>query len=314
MGVYLKLKVFDAHCDLLSKLFENREANFVKGSSDLQVTLKSLQDGCVKVQVFAIYIPANIHPSMKFEAALAQANLFFEKVIKEAGLKHIKEYDDILNLKKNEIGAVLALEGCDCIDQDILKLQTLLRMGVKSVGLTWNYANAVADGAMEPRGAGISLFGKEVVNVLNENNIWCDVSHLSDNGFWDVIEIARYPVATHSNSRVLTPHPRNLTDEQFKALVYRDAVVGMNFHTPFLTDKPQSQISDIIRHIEHFCELGGVKNVGMGSDFDGSEKPPTRLRNPSDYAHLTNELLKFYKETEVNGFLFENFARKVGSR
>jgi membrane dipeptidase len=312
-GVYEKLKVFDAHCDLLSKLFENREADFVKGSQDLQVTLKSLQDGCVKVQIFAIYIPSNIHPSMKFEAALAQVNLFFERVIKEAGLKHIKDHEDILDLKKNEIGAILALEGCDCIDQDILKLQTLLRMGVKSVGLTWNFANAVADGAMEPRGAGISLFGKEVVNVLNENKIWCDVSHLSDKGFWDVIEIARYPVATHSNSRVLTPHPRNLTDEQFRALVHQDGVVGLNFHTPFLTDKSQSQISDVIRHIEHFCELGGVKNVGMGSDFDGTEMLPTQLKSPSDFALLTNELLKFYNEAEVSGFMFENFARKIGS-
>lgn len=305
------MKVFDAHCDLLSKLFEDKNASFVCGNENLQVTLKRLKEGGVKVQIFAIYIPTSIHPSMKFEAALAQANLFFEKVIKDAGLKQIRTQKDILNLKENEIGAMLALEGCDCIDQDILKLQTLLRMGVKSVGLTWNFANAVADGALEPRGAGISLFGKEVIHILNENKIWCDVSHLSDRGFWDAIELAKFPVASHSNSRTITPHPRNLTDEQFKALINRDGVVGINFHTPFLTENSQSQISDVIRHIEHFCELGGVKHIGIGSDFDGTEMLPIHLENPSDFPNLIQELLKYYNETEVRGFMFDNFDRKI---
>ncbi|MDF2556655.1 MAG: rane dipeptidase [Bacillales bacterium] len=305
------MKVFDAHCDLLSKLFENKTNNFLSDNDNLQVTLKSLQEGCVKVQTFAIYIPTNIHPSMRFEAALSQANLFFEKVIKEAGLKQVVTHEDIQKLEDNEIGAMLALEGCDCIDQDILKLQTLLRMGVRSVGLTWNFANLVADGAMEPRGAGLSLFGRGIIEVLNENKIWCDVSHLSDRGFWDVIELADFPIASHSNSRALTPHPRNVTDEQFKALVERKGVVGINFHTPFLTEKSNSQISDVIRHIEHFCELGGVEHIGIGSDFDGTEMLPMYLKNPSDFPNLVNELLKYYSESEVRGFMYDNFAKKL---
>ena len=108
-------------------------------------------------------------------------------------MKLIRSHGDIAALEENEIGAILTLEGCDCIGQDLLKLQTLLRLGVTSVGLTWNYANMVADGALEQRGAGVSSFGQEVIRLLNAQSIWCDVSHLSEAAFWDTIQLADSP-------------------------------------------------------------------------------------------------------------------------
>ena len=100
---------------------------------------------------------------MRFSAALQMVNLFYEKILVEREMKLIRSQADIYTLKENEIGAILTLEGCDCIGQELLKLQTLLRLGVTSVGLTWNYANMVADGALEQRGAGVSGFGQEVI-------------------------------------------------------------------------------------------------------------------------------------------------------
>ncbi len=303
------MRVFDAHCDLLMKLFEDKHADFVQGIGDLQVTLPKLEAGNVCVQIFAIYIPEKVHPDMQFQAALAQVDLFHERVIRQAGLKHIKTHQDIATLQSGEIGAILALEGCDSIGNDLLKLQTLIRLGVRSVGLTWNFANLVADGVIEPRGAGLSLFGLEVVQVLSDAHIWCDVSHLSEKGFWEVLERTDYVVATHSNAKAIMPHVRNLTDDQFCALVRKNSVVGVNFVPYFLTSDVEAGINDILRHIDHFCSLGGQKHIGFGADFDGISVTPRGLSGPEDYVQLHLALLKYYKPSEVDDFLFGNFAR-----
>ncbi len=312
------IQVFDAHCDLLMKLFEDPSADFDKGTGDLQVTRAGLEKGHVKVQIFAIYIPDAVHPSMRFEAALAQVDLFYRKVIKQAGLKQIKSKQDILSLQENEIGAILALEGCDVIGDDLLKLRTLFHLGVRSVGLTWNHPNLVADGAGEPRGGGLTQFGQEVVNELNAQHMFCDVSHLSEKGFWDVITLAEKPVATHSNSRALImqqksqvkwPLARSLSDEQFIAIAQRNGVVGVTFVPDFLTTKPEANVDDVLRHIEHYCSLGGQKHIGIGADFDGIQETPIDLRGPQDFGHLQNELLKRYSEGEVADFLYNNFVR-----
>ena len=162
-------------------------------------------------------------------------DIFYEKILVEREMKLIRSHDGYWSLKRNEIGAILTLEGCDCIGQDILKLKTLLRLGVTSVGLTWNYANLVADGALEPRGAGVSGFGQEVIRLLNEKSIWCDVSHLSEAAFWDTIKLANYPIASHSNVYNLCAHPRNLKDAQIQALLKKNAVIGVTFVPQFLT-------------------------------------------------------------------------------
>lgn len=165
------LNYFDGHCDVLYKMFIDKTINF-QNSDKLHVTKSNLQKGGAKIQCFAIYVPESVHPDMRFEAALSMATIFYDKILQpNADLKFIRSQKDIKELKNGEIGALLTLEGCDAIGGDLLKLKTLLRLGVSAVGLTWNYANAVADGALEPRGAGLSLFGRETVKLLNKQAI-----------------------------------------------------------------------------------------------------------------------------------------------
>ena len=163
----MELPIFDAHCDVLMKLYVDRKISFIN-RNQLHVTKQSLINTGAKVQCFAIYIPESVQPEQRFAAALQMVDLFYEKVLKEREMKLVCSRADIAALKEGEIGAILTLEGCDCIGQDLLKLKTLLRLGVTSVGLTWNYANLCADGALEPRGAGITSFGGEVISLLNE--------------------------------------------------------------------------------------------------------------------------------------------------
>lgn len=304
------MKIFDAHCDVLYKMFLNPKINF-KDSSKLQVTFEQLVATDAKVQCFAIYIPESIHPDMRFQSALYMVEIFYEKIIKAfPQLKLITCQEDITSLTSDQIGAVLTLEGCDAIGSDLIKLKSLIRLGVSSVGLTWNFANSVADGVLEERGAGLSRFGKDVLKILNETQTWCDVSHLSERGFWDVMEWGDYPVASHSNCYSLCPHPRNLTDDQIKAVIQRNSVIGITFVPDFLSSNQAASITDILRHLEHICSLGGEEHVGFGSDFDGIDRFVINLASLREYEALVNELLKYYPNKQVENFLFYNMVRR----
>lgn len=305
------MKVFDGHCDVLYQLFMDPELDFVK-SPKLQVNLEKLKASGTKIQLFAIYVPESVHPDLRFEAALRMVDLFYEKVLlPNPKIKLIKDKEGIGELAQDEIGAVLTLEGCDAIGQDLLKLRTLLRLGVRAVGLTWNYGNYAADGALEERGAGLSRFGRQAVQLLNETQTVCDVSHLSEKGFWDVMESARYVFASHSNSHSLCQHPRNLKDEQIKALIERNSIMGITFVPEFLTGKKEAEISDVLRHLEHVCSLGGADHVGFGSDFDGIEFTVNRLAGNEQYENLWNELQKYYSDIQVRKFMFDNMASRL---
>ncbi|KAF0995588.1 hypothetical protein BJQ97_02250 [Geobacillus sp. TFV-3] len=255
--------IFDAHCDVLMKLWQDRSLSFYDGAS-LHVTLSGMAEAGVKVQCFAIYIPETVPEEARFTVALEMVDIFFSRVIEAfPSMKFVRTKHDIASLKEGEIGAMLTLEGCDAIGSSLVKLKTLLRLGVASVGLTWNFPNAVADGAWEKRGAGLTAFGRQVVELLNEAKRWVDVSHLSEKAFWDVIEMARFPIASHSNAYRLCPHPRNLTDEQINALIEKDGLIGVNFVPYFLTmDKNGATIADVLRHLDHICALGGNKTSG----------------------------------------------------
>ena len=140
----------------------------------------------------------------KFHEALRQIDYFYEEVLaKNPEMKHLKTWPDFDELQEGEIGAFLTLEGVDPIGDDLAKLRTLFQLGVLSVGLTWNHANLAADGVEEPRGCGLSRLGKEIVQLNNQYRVFTDVAHLSERGFWDVMEQADYPIASHSNAKAL---------------------------------------------------------------------------------------------------------------
>jgi membrane dipeptidase len=301
------MKIFDAHCDAIWKMWENQALSF-KDSMELHVTWDGLKEGNAKVQCFAIYIPEKVRKESAFFVALEMIDLFYEKILcRFPKLKLVTTKRDIAQLKEDEIGAILTLEGCDAIGDSIERLRTLYRLGITSIGLTWNYANAAADGILEERGAGLSKFGKRVVRENNDYFIWTDVSHLSEKGFWDVMNIGEYVIASHSNCKAVCNNPRNLTNDQIHALIQKDSAIGITFVPQFLTDAKESTITDVLRHVEHYCSLGAVNNIGFGSDFDGVDYTVKKLNRYEDYAQLVNTLLKYYSETDVRGFLFDNF-------
>lgn len=308
------------HCDALFKmqvakrdsLYHKPLLNFTD-AKELDANYQRLQAGGVKVQFFAIFLHPDLPSDEKWQHAMEQVDLFHSEIIqKNLLMRHIQNWQDIHELKDDEIGAVLTLEGAEPIGNDIGKLRHLYRLGVRSVGLTWNFANLCADGAGETRGAGLTLFGKDVVSVNNENRILTDVSHLSEKAFWDVMELADYPFASHSNARALCDHPRNLSDKQARAMFNQKAMINTVFFPSFINaDSEQATIPDLIRHIDHFCSLGGVEHIGFGSDFDGIKIFTEGLKNAGDYPNLINELQKHFTESQVEGFAYQNFMNHL---
>lgn len=314
------MKIIDTHCDALLKLqMAKRGSHYnvaplhFRQAEEIETNVMRLKKGGVKVQFFAIFIEPDIPSDQKWQHALEQVDLFYTEILaKNPEIVHIKKWRQIHNLKAGEIGAVLTLEGADAFGSDMSKLRHLYRLGVLSVGLTWNNANLCADGAGEPRGAGLTLLGKEIVKLNNENYIFTDVSHLSERGFWDVMELADYPLASHSNARSLCDHPRNLTDEQVSSMFNHNGLIHLVFNPPFIIqDSEQTTIADLIKHIDHLCFLGGVNQIGFGSDFDGISCFVKELEHAGQYQNLINELLKFYTEDEVKGFAYQNFINHL---
>ncbi|CQR47621.1 Membrane dipeptidase (Peptidase family M19) [Paraliobacillus sp. PM-2] len=301
--------IIDAHCDVLLKLWSDN-LDF-KTSEKLQVNLKKWRESPVKVQCFAIFVPAEVKEERRFQVALEMITIFFEKIIEPyEDIKFIANKGDLESLKENERGAMLTLEGCHVIGDDINKLKTLLRLGVRAVGLTWNQANAVADGIGEKRGAGLSSFGEEVVALLNQENIWVDVSHLSYQGFFDVMKQAKYVMASHANVLHLCSHPRNLDHEQIQAIIHKNGWIGVTF-VPFFTKEQQTvTYYDTIQHVLAYIHAGAETCLGFGSDFDGIDQYIVGLESMEGYRILSDELKNKLTERQWKNIAYQNFINK----
>ncbi|KXH80689.1 dipeptidase [Sporosarcina sp. HYO08] len=302
------MNIIDLHCDVLLHLYESKGKIKFKDSPELDTSYEKMKKGGMKVQAFAIFIWPEMKSDSKFQSALDQIHYFYTDVLaNNPKMKLIRDWSDFDTLADDEIGALLTLEGVDAIGNDLHKLSILHQLGVRSIGLTWNNANLAADGAGEPRGAGLTSFGKEIVQFNNRHKILTDVSHLSDQAFWDVMEIADYPIASHSNARALCNHPRNVTDDMAKAMFAKNGLIHVVYNPPFIKKQGDSTIADLIAHIDHFCALGGEKQIGLGSDFDGISSKIIDLEDASKHQNLINELLKRYPEETVKGFAYQNF-------
>lgn len=310
------MNIVDLHCDVLEKLTRFEDANY-RVDSRLHASLNNLKAGKVKVQVFAIFVHSNIPDNEKFLAAARQIEAFQTKVLTEPEMVHITDWKQLDELEEGQIGAVLSLEGCDCIGEDIEKLKYILNAGVKLVGLTWNHENAVAYGTSEDASKGLKPFAKTVIDLLNERDIIIDVAHLNEQGFFDLLPLAKNLIASHCNSREICHHPRNLSDKQVKELVRYGGRIHVVYYPPFIEkDKESATIKDLVKHVEHLASLVGIEYIGFGSDFDGMDPLYVpELSNAAEYQNLIQALLKRFTHEEVRKMAsggFRDYAMKIG--
>ncbi|KXG43463.1 dipeptidase [Tepidibacillus decaturensis] len=299
--------IIDAHTDVLWKMLNYPDIDFYEASNQLDVNFPNMEKGNIDVQVFAIFV-STYSKTSRFSIAMQSIDDFYEKILRSNQIQLATNFKQIESgLKLGRKIALLSLEGAEAIEGDLRKLRAFYRLGVRAMGLTWNHANEVADGVGESRNGGLTSFGRLVVEEMNRLGMMIDVSHLAETGFWEVIELTKAPIiASHSNSRQICNHPRNLTDEQIQAIIENGGMIGVTFVRDFTAHKEDPNIEDLVKHIEHIAELGGISNIGLGSDFDGAT-PVVGLENASRINCLTNVLSKHYPDDQVQGILGKNW-------
>ena len=217
--------------------------------------------------------------------------------------------DLILAAKENKQGVFLSLEGPEAVNCDPDRLDELKDLGFLMTTLTWNYPNALAG----PHGTDLGLTdqGKAYVRRAQELGILIDVSHLSEKAFWELCDITMAPiVASHSNSRAVCNHSRNLTDKQFQVICNFGGLVGLNLYAPFLNESGRADFSDVKRHLDHFLELGGQHHIALGGDLDGCDSLPTGFRGVENYNDLGRWLMQQgMEELTVNNVFNNNAVR-----
>ena len=197
-----------------------------------------------------------------------------------------------------KLAAILVIENSDGVERSLNILKSLHHLGVRSIGLTHDPTSwAAAGNAETDSGGGLTRFGVQLVKEMNRLGMLVDVSHISEHGFWNVLEIAERPViASHSNCKALCGHPRNLTDEQIKRIAQNGGVIGATFVTWFIDDDAPS-FSRYIDHIDHIVNLVGDDHVGIGSDFDGGGE---QLRDATEFPKITEALLERGYSPEID--------------
>jgi len=268
-------KYIDLHCDTLAEGVELGKKNIVI-FPERCVDILRLEKGGAKAQFFAAYLDQDKSQDT-WADFLAMHDLLETTAASTDKIAITHNYDELqANDNKGIISAFLTVENGCLVEGDFDKLKQLKNMGVSLITLTWNQTNCFGNphsGKAEEMSLGLTPFGKEAIEVMNDLGIIIDVSHLSDGGFYDVASISKKPfVASHSDCRSISPHTRNLTDEMIKVLADKGGIAGLNFAPDFLEpdmSKEHSRIEMMVKHVHHMINLGGIEFVGIGTDFDG---------------------------------------------
>lgn len=266
------MKLFDLHCDTLYRAFFENGGLF---NNDFHISFDRIDSIEPYIQCMAIWVPdefRNKNAIQLFENCRKKLN----DELKDTNIKIICSQDDIIEIEsKKGKGVVLTVEGGAVLGGKLENVDYLAKCGVKIMTLTWNGNCELGDGIGVEGAKGLTDFGKSVVAKMEQNGIIVDVSHSSVPMFYDVAELSTRPFcATHSNSKQICPHRRNLTDEQFSIIRDKGGIVGLNLSRGFLReDEDKACMLDVLRHAEHFLSLGGEKTLAIGTDFDGTDIP-----------------------------------------
>ena len=302
--------IFDGHNDLLSRIATEQcsIADVQNGYSRGHLDLPRAQKGRLGGGLCAIFVdndgfdlsgllqqmehppyllpmPPDIPPEQASPRALEQASILQQ--MHQQGIVHLCTDTRTLAQKINQpdlFAAVLHLEGAEPIDNDLQNLDTLYKLGLRSLGSHWSRNNRFGDGvpfaypASPDLGDGLTPLGRDLIRQCNQIGIMLDVSHLNLKGFNDLARITTAPiVASHSNAHALSPHSRNLTDHQLDTIRESDGLVGVNFSNAMLRadgrQSPDTPLEEIVRHLRYLIERLGETRVALGSDFDGATIP-----------------------------------------
>lgn len=314
------MRIIDLHCDNLMWYLISEKHSL---QDDLrQISERKLKEGGALAQCFALFIPREKGDSKEeqIEDCYRRYDKLYHYYMKSLEMNHtwLKSALSVKEIEENQqagmISAVLTVEDGTFLGKQVERIDEAYQRGVRMFGLTWNteneigYPNSVDDRLHKK---GLKPFGYEAVTRMNELGMIVDVSHLNEGGFWDVAHCSQKPfIASHSCVRSLCNHQRNLTDDQIRAVGDAGGVIGMNLMPMFVREQADYvTIEEILCHIRHIADKGGIDAVSLGSDFDGMGDARPEVEHYGRYPGMTAALEKYFSSGEIEKICYRNALR-----
>jgi membrane dipeptidase len=359
-ALHKTLLVFDGHNDLPWEMRQKAASSFdqadiAKGVPKFQTDIPRLKAGNLGAQFWSVYVPSS---TMKDRRAA-------HSVLEQIDLVHrmVKRYpetfelaltaDDIVRIRKSgKIASLIGMEGGHAIENSLGLLRMYHSLGARYMTLTHSDTLDWADAATDTaRHGGLTPFGEEVVQTMNELGMLVDISHVSAETMKDALRVSKAPViASHSSAFAIAPHPRNVPDDVLLLIKQNNGVVMVNYYPAFIVPEaarimlrmfdvrreleqkypdpkeyekaleawqkenpiPNGSIHDVLDHIDHIVKVAGADHVGLGSDYDGISRVPAQLEDVSSYPLITQGLLdRGYSEADIRKIMGENMLRVI---
>ena len=298
------MPVADAHCDFLYNMWQDGfEIDTL--SEHQTIYIPYLRQGGVALQFFAVWVDHSLRTPY-LQQCLGMIDAYYSVLDRFPDV--FTPLSPSFTPEDSRIATVLTIEGGEAIEGSLAVLRMLKRLGVAAMTLTWNHNNELAGAAVRRGGKGLTSLGREVVAEMERIGVAMDVAHLSDEGIDEVLLRTTSPVfASHSNARSVLYSPRSLHDAHIHEISRRGGVIGVNFYYKQLCEGNSAHVEDVVRHIAHIVEVGGVSCCAIGSDFDGMNQYPEDLRNSADFPRLLRALLNAgFSEDDVRKIAYQN--------
>ncbi len=318
--LHTKIVTLDSHCDspmiLAPQQVDWAEA-FSRRNPDLLVDLQKMDEGHLDGTIMVAYLAQGARDEEGLKAATAKANDILSKMENMAArcadrVAIARCPDDLRRLKlEGRHGIMLGIENGYAIGKDIKNVEAFRNRGVVYMTLCHNGDNDICDSAKgNNEHGGVSQFGADVIREMNRVGMMVDLSHGGEKSFYDALDISAQPiVCSHSSAKVLCDHPRNLTDDQMRALAQKGGVAQVTFYHGFLKSEGEASIIDAIAHLNHMVKIMGVEHVGIGTDFDG-DGGVKGIASASELINFTRRLLRErYTNEEIQMLWGGNFLR-----
>ncbi len=325
--LHKRILTIDTHCD--TPMFFPQDVRFDCRDSRIKVDLHKMTEGMLDAVFMVAYLPQpkpgeTFTDNVEFNVSGPKeyADLIFDKIE-----TIVQKHPDNLGIAMTEAGlldnklsgrksVVLGIENGLALEGDIANIEHFARRGVRYITLCHNGDNEICDSARGTRThGGVSTFGAEVIREMNRQGIMVDMSHASETSFYDALDISRKPiVCSHSNCRALCDVPRNLTDDQLRALAAKGGVAHTTLYHGFLRTEGRVSVIDAINHLEHAIDIMGIDHVGIGTDFDGDGGVPG-FNDASEAINFTMHLLRRkYSESDIRKIWGGNWLRVMNAQ
>ena len=307
--IHSRVLTLDTHCD--TPMFFPQNVDFGQRDPKILVDLHKMTEGRQDATIMVAYLPQGQADAKNY------ADNIFDKIedIVARNSQYVsiaRRPDDLwLNKQQGRKSIMLGIENGHALEGSIENLRHFAQRGIVYMTLCHNGDNDICDSARgEHTHNGVSAFGREVISEMNRLGIMVDLSHAGEKSFYDALKISKTPiVCSHSSCRSLCDHPRNLTDDQMRALAQQGGVMQVTLYNGFLVKNGEATLDDAMRHIDHAIEVMGIDHVGLGTDFDG-DGGIRGLASSSELMNYTRELLKrHYSETDIQKLWGGNFLR-----